>query len=154
MAGGRRGRLKKTWQTNRRHQNATGHLRICRSERPIGRKALSIVVTARWYNRAARIRAIKLTDCRIAAQNKHVTYRDLYRKFNSKPFKPFRINLSDSTMIDVRRPTPVIIGEASVVVPTHSIIDGRGIQLARDWRTIALNQIIGLTDLTDDERAG
>jgi hypothetical protein len=92
-----------------------------------------------------------LTDRRTDVQNNCVNYRDLYRKSNDKPFKPFRIRLTDSTTIDVLRPTPVIVGETAAVVPTHTIIDGRGAQLARDWRTIAIDQILELVDLRDQE---
>ncbi len=80
-----------------------------------------------------------------------MTYHDLHRKLNDHPFKPFRIRLSNSSAIDIRQPGSVIVGESSAVVPTDTVIDDRGVHVARDWKTIAISHIVEFIDLNEKD---
>jgi hypothetical protein len=78
-----------------------------------------------------------------------MTYHDLLRKLNDKPFQAFRIRLSNSSVIDVREPGSIIVGESSAVVPVSMEIDDKGYHVARDWKTISIAHIVELVDLRD-----
>jgi hypothetical protein len=80
-----------------------------------------------------------------------VTYHHLARKLNDHPFKPFRIRLSNASSIDVREPGSVILGESSAVVPTDTILDDRGVRVARDWKTISISHIVEFVDLNEKD---
>jgi hypothetical protein len=81
-----------------------------------------------------------------------VTYHDLNRKLSEDPFKPFRIRMSNTTNIDVRRPVPFILGESSAVIPTDTITDERGYTVARDWKTISIGHIVEFVELNEKKR--
>jgi hypothetical protein len=70
---------------------------------------------------------------------------------NDHPFKPFRIRLSNSSVIDIRRRGSVILGESSAVVPTDTVIDDRGVPVARDWKTISISHIVEFVDLNEKD---
>jgi hypothetical protein len=76
-----------------------------------------------------------------------MTYHDLYRKLHDEPFKPFRLRLSNSTVIDVVDPGSVIVGESSAVLPVEMVQDDRGVRIARNWKTISIAHIVEFTDL-------
>jgi len=76
-----------------------------------------------------------------------MTYHDLYRKLHDEPFKPFRLRLSNSTVIDVVEPGSVIVGESSAVLPVEMVQDDRGVRIARNWKTISIAHIVEFTDL-------
>jgi hypothetical protein len=76
-----------------------------------------------------------------------MTYHDLYRKLHDEPFKPFRLRLSNSTVIDVVDPGSVIVGESSAVLPVEMVQDDRGVRIARNWKTISISHIVEFTDL-------
>jgi hypothetical protein len=76
-----------------------------------------------------------------------MTHHDLLRKLHDAPFRAFRIRLVNSSVIDVKDPGSVIVGESSAVVPTELIVDDRGFKVARDWKTISIAHIIEFTDL-------
>ena len=76
-----------------------------------------------------------------------MTYRDLLRKLNDHPFKPFRIKLTNSTAIDVLEPGPVIVGRSGAILPVETSVDDRGFQVIENWKTIAINHIVEFTDL-------
>ena len=78
-----------------------------------------------------------------------MTYHDLHRKLNDHPFKPFRIRLSNASSIDVREPGSVIVGESSAVVPTETVLDDRGVRVARDWKTISISHIVEFIHLNE-----
>jgi hypothetical protein len=58
-----------------------------------------------------------------------MTSRDLLRKLNDHPSKPFRIKLTNSTAIDVLEPGPVIVGRSSAILPVETSIDDRGFRV-------------------------
>jgi hypothetical protein len=76
-----------------------------------------------------------------------MTYLDLHRKMDDKPFKPFRIRLVNSMTYDVLEPWMLMIGETSAVVVTHVRKDDLGYETARDWRTISIAHILELSDI-------
>ena len=76
-----------------------------------------------------------------------MTNHDLYRKLHDQPFKPFRLRLTNSTVIDVTDPESVIIGESSAVLPVEMFEDDRGGRYAKDWKTISIAHIVEFADL-------
>ncbi|MGH7213911.1 MAG: hypothetical protein ACREIT_04030, partial [Tepidisphaeraceae bacterium] len=76
-----------------------------------------------------------------------MTSYDLLRKLHDVPFKPFRLKLTNSTIIDVHEPGSVIVGDSSAVLPTETYRDERGYRIARDWKTIAISHIVEFSDL-------
>jgi hypothetical protein len=81
-----------------------------------------------------------------------MTYLDLHRKMNDKPFKPFRIRLVNGTTYDVVEPWMITIGETSAIVVTHVRKDDLGYETAMDWRTISISHILELSDLETKKR--
>jgi hypothetical protein len=72
---------------------------------------------------------------------------DLVHRLHDEPFKPFRVHLSDRTVLDVIEPGMVIIGESTAVLPIEFGREADGYRLARRWRTIALAHITQFSDL-------
>lgn len=83
-----------------------------------------------------------------------MTYHDLLRKLEEMPFKPFRIKMVNSSVLDVQDPGMIIVGESSAVVPTQFQRDDRGRRYATDWKTISISHIIEFTDLDVKEPEG
>lgn len=75
---------------------------------------------------------------------------DLLNRLVDQPFRPFRLQLTDGTAIDVPEPGMTIVGRSSAVLPTRFGRDDEGHRLAEYWRTIALLHILQISDL--DER--
>lgn len=71
---------------------------------------------------------------------------DLQKRLEDQPFQPFRIHLTDGTVIDVERPGMVIVGIATAVLPTEYKVDTDGARVAADFRTINLRQIVQFSD--------
>ncbi len=74
---------------------------------------------------------------------------DLLNRLADRPFRPFRIHLSDGAKLDVTEPNMVIVGKSSAVLPSAFDRDEEGHRLARYWRTIALVHIVQFSDLED-----
>ncbi|HXE54210.1 MAG TPA: hypothetical protein VN541_14400 [Tepidisphaeraceae bacterium] len=74
---------------------------------------------------------------------------DLLNRLQDQPFKPFGIHLSDGTYIEVPQAGMVIVGRTTAVLPSQFDFDEEGHRLARQWRTIALDQIVQFTDLEE-----
>jgi hypothetical protein len=83
--------------------------------------------------------------------NKDVTHHDLFRKLDDRPFRPFRIRLSNATAIDIPDPGAIVVGETSAIVPTEIFVDDRGHKVTRDWKTISIAHIVELIDLNEKE---
>lgn len=75
--------------------------------------------------------------------------RDILKRLHDRPFKPFRVHLSDGTMLDVPEPGMVIVGESSAVLPSRFGRDPEGYRFARNWRTVALSHMVQFTDLDE-----
>lgn len=78
-----------------------------------------------------------------------MTYHDLHRKLHDEPFKAFRIRLANSTVIDVREPGSAIVGESSAVLPVETVVDDRGVRVARNCKTISIAHIVEFGDIED-----
>ena len=72
---------------------------------------------------------------------------DLNKRLVDRPFKPFRIHLSDGKVLDVREPGMIIVGRSSAIVPTRFGRDEGGFPIVIDWQTVALAHIVRFTDL-------
>ena len=74
---------------------------------------------------------------------------DLLQKLEDQPFRPFRIHLSDGTVLPVTNAGMVVVGPSSAIVPTAWSKDEEGRRLARCWRTIALVHIVQFTEFSE-----
>lgn len=72
--------------------------------------------------------------------------KDLVNRLNDRPFRGFRIHLSDGSQIPVSEPGMIIVGPSSAVLPTEY---GReeGERVATRWRTVALAHMVQFSDL-------
>lgn len=79
--------------------------------------------------------------------------QDLANKLHDKPFKPFRVRLSNSIAIDVLDPGSVVIGPTSAIMPLE-YVDDNGLKLVRRWKTVALSHMVEFLDIdTKDDRS-
>jgi hypothetical protein len=71
--------------------------------------------------------------------------KDLINRLSDRPFKGFRIHLSDGSSILVSEPGMIIVGPSSAVLPTEF---GReqGERVATRWRTVALSHMVQFAD--------
>ena len=74
---------------------------------------------------------------------------DLFDRLEGKPFKPFRLHLSDGTLLEVQEPGMVIVGRASAVLPSRFAKDEDGRRIAEHWRTISLMHIVQFSELDE-----
>ena len=74
---------------------------------------------------------------------------DLMHRLEDRPFKPFRIHLSDDSKFEVVDPGVIMVGESSAVLATKLTRDREGYTLVKRWRTIALSHIVQLSDLDE-----
>jgi hypothetical protein len=72
---------------------------------------------------------------------------DLLKRLDDQPFRPFRIHISDGTVLDLDQPGMVIVGESSAILPTLFITDEDGYRVAKKWRTVALDHITQFSDI-------
>jgi hypothetical protein len=72
---------------------------------------------------------------------------DLLNRLQDRPFKSFRVHVSDGTVLDVTEPGMVIVGETTAILPTMWSFDEDGHRLAKRWRTLALDHITQFSDL-------
>ena len=73
--------------------------------------------------------------------------RDLINRLSDYPFKPFRIHLSDGTIVDVVQPFLVSVGATSAVLPAELGEDEEGHAVALRWQTVALLHMVRFTEL-------
>lgn len=74
--------------------------------------------------------------------------KDLVNRVNDRPFKAFRIHLSDGTAIPVTEPGMMIIGPSSAVLPTE-FGNEEGERVATRWRTIAIAHMVQFSDVDE-----
>lgn len=75
--------------------------------------------------------------------------KDLFDRVYDRPFKPFRVHLSDGSRLDVTDPGMLIIGDTSAVLPSVWTRDDEGRRIAKHWRTIALAHIVQFGDIDE-----
>jgi hypothetical protein len=83
-----------------------------------------------------------------------MTSKDLIRKLDDKPFRPFRMRMDNNTAYDVRDPGMIIVGDTSAVVATRNIRDSEGNTVTSDWRTISIDHIVEFSDLNERQSNG
>jgi len=66
---------------------------------------------------------------------------DINERLYDKPFRPFRIHLSDGSSIPVLNAGMVIVSDTSAILPTETGNDAHGHPLVKRWRTVALAHI-------------
>jgi hypothetical protein len=76
-----------------------------------------------------------------------MTYRDLHSKLHDHPFKPFRIKMLNNSAYDIREPWMVMVGKSSAVVATQTQKDQDGVEIATDWKTLAIAHMTEFSDL-------
>jgi hypothetical protein len=74
---------------------------------------------------------------------------DLMSRLEDRPFKPFRIHMSDGTVFDVREPGLIVVGLSSAIVPRGYSIDEEGRRIATTFRTVSLAHIVQFSDLDE-----
>ena len=74
--------------------------------------------------------------------------KDLINRLSDRPFKGFRIHLSDGSSIPVSDPGMIIVGPSSAVLPTEF---GReqGERVATRWQTVALSHMVQFADMDE-----
>jgi hypothetical protein len=72
---------------------------------------------------------------------------DLLNRLHDEPFTPFRIRLSNNTIIDVADPGLVIVGPTSAVMALQTTKDDFGYTLVTHWRTIVLSHMLEFSDM-------
>jgi hypothetical protein len=75
--------------------------------------------------------------------------RDLLDRLADQPFKPFRVQLSDGSRIDVTLAGIMVAGLGSAVLPTVWTKDVDGNRVAKHWRTIAIDHIVQIGDIDE-----
>ncbi len=75
-------------------------------------------------------------------------FKDLTRRLADRPFRGFRIYLSDGSSIPVNDPGMVIVGQSSVVLPTEFGTE-EGERFVERWRTVALAHMVQFSDLDE-----
>jgi len=75
-------------------------------------------------------------------------FRDVFNRINDRPFRGFRIHLSDGSAIAVIDPQMRILGPSSAVLPTeYGTEDGE--RAATRWRTVAFAHMVQFSDLDE-----
>ena len=80
-----------------------------------------------------------------------MTDRDLLRRLEETPFKPFRIRMVNNTVYDIFDPGMVIVAKSSAFVVTQYERDEDSRRVAADWRTISISHILEFSDIDDKE---
>ena len=81
-----------------------------------------------------------------------MTAVDINQRLYARPFKPFRIRMSDGSSLPVTGAAPMLVGESFIIVPTEMGHDSQGYPLVKRWRTVALSHLVQLSDI--DEPVG
>ena len=72
---------------------------------------------------------------------------DLLKRLEDAPFRPFRVHMSDGTVLELTHPGMVIVGESTAILPTLMVTDEDGYHIAKKWRTVALDHITQFSDI-------
>jgi len=77
---------------------------------------------------------------------------DLWAAVHKRPFEPFRIQVSDGTVYDVRHPALVMVGEGSVAVGVPSA--GQEKPIYQRIETVSLQHVVKLLPLAAAKNTG
>lgn len=72
---------------------------------------------------------------------------DLLQRLADHPFRPFRIHISDGTVLDFDQPGMILVGESTAILPTLFVTDDEGYRYAKKWRTVAIDHITQFSDI-------
>lgn len=75
--------------------------------------------------------------------------KDLVQRLEDHPFKPFRMHLSDGTILSVPDRHMVVVGDTTAIVPSEYGPDDDGTRVAKRWRTIDLFHIDQFSDVDE-----
>ena len=81
-----------------------------------------------------------------------MTTVDVNERLYDKPFRPFRIHMSDGSSIPVLNPGMIIVSDTSAILPVETGNDAHGHPMVKRWRTVALAHITQFSDV--DEMVG
>jgi hypothetical protein len=77
--------------------------------------------------------------------------KDLMNRLSDRPFRNFRIHLSDGFSLPILDPGMIIVSPSSAIVPTeYGTEDGE--RVVTRWRTVALAHMVQFSDV--DEPVG
>jgi len=77
-----------------------------------------------------------------------MTYHDLLRKLNDRPFKPFRIRMVNSTIYDISEPWMIVPGESSAIILANPAFrEDKGYQVVHDWKTVSIHHMAEFSDI-------
>ncbi len=74
--------------------------------------------------------------------------RDLIYRISDRPFKAFRIHLSDGSTIAVTEPGMLIVGRSSAILPVEFGKED-GERVVERWRTVALSHMVQFSDVDE-----
>jgi hypothetical protein len=74
---------------------------------------------------------------------------DLLDRLEDRPFKPFRMHMSDGSRLDVTDSGLIMVGESSAIMPTAWTKDDEGRKLIKHWRTVAIDHIVQIGDINE-----
>jgi hypothetical protein len=67
---------------------------------------------------------------------------DLLDRLEDRPFKPFRMHLSDGSRLDVTDAGLIMVGKSSAFMPAAWDKDEEGRRLVKHWRTVSIAHIV------------
>ncbi len=73
--------------------------------------------------------------------------RDLLSRLEDRPFVPFRVHVSDGSVLEVPEPWSMAVGRSSAILASRFERDEEGRRVAVRWRTVDLDHITQLSDL-------
>jgi hypothetical protein len=73
--------------------------------------------------------------------------QDFLKRFYDVPFRPFRVHVSDGSVVEVSQQGLVIPSETTLILPTLFGTDEEGHQYAKRWRTISLDHVTQFSDV-------
>ena len=79
--------------------------------------------------------------------------KGLTQRLNDHPFRPFRIHLSDGTVLPVKDPAMIIVSDTTAIITRKFGRDEDGTRIARQWCTIDLLHIVQFSEI-DERRNG
>ncbi|HET6250384.1 MAG TPA: hypothetical protein VFE47_22040 [Tepidisphaeraceae bacterium] len=78
-----------------------------------------------------------------------MTAVDINERLYDKPFRPFRIHMSDGSSIPVVNSGIIMVSETSAILPVETGNDAHGYPLVKRRRTVALAHIVQFSDIDE-----
>ena len=74
---------------------------------------------------------------------------DLLNRLEDRPFRAFRVHMSDVSIYDITEPGMVVVGMSSAILPLKWVTDEEGRKLFTKWRTISIEHIVQFSDVDE-----